>query len=940
MEDQRNNGTPQAESNEPGPAVQVEIAIIADDGTISIPKSQAQLTLVEVADIDLLLSFADGSFVIIPGGALDATSGQPPIIVFLDDIQSASLQPENPKILTLNELFQQAEIVDIARKGVLRVASSRLIGTDADEEFDVNNPDDSENGDSSPSQSSAPPQRVTSASPMVDFNQSSEPSGDGAGRGGNVPNLPPIEVEEQENVPDQVVPRPVVYEDALEIENVSDAILVIDRNITDDDIINIAEQNSTIPITGRVYGDADTGDLVTLTVNDKVYSAPINPVDYIDEETGQVDTILSFSIDVPGADLVADSDSSIDGSLTTIRETVFDQEDYRVDVSPPKPTIDLDQITEDNRINLQESGEPIAITGKVGGDALSGDTVTLTINGQEYTGLVGEDFLFSIEVPGSALITDEDQTVEASIVTADDTAGNPSEVGTDSKTYLVDVEAPVVAAEQTLSYEENQSPGDVIAAVAVSDNVGVEGFRFTDSGTSESLDGFYTITENGQILLTETGSRGAHNDFEDEPNSFDYSIEAVDAAGNWSAAETITLRVTNLDEQAPVVASDQSFIYDQALTSGSVVATVAAEDDVGVTNFRFAETGNNLSANGQFRIAPNGQISLVSGGGGAGGTYDLRIEAGDAAGNWSTPEQVELKVIAIQEIDATPPVIPEGQILSYAENQTANNAVGTVAASDAVGVTSFKFSATGNDLSEDGFFRVESSGRVFITEEGIAAGVAQNDFETGENSFAYSFQAGDAAGNWSAAVAVILDVSDVDESSNTPTVTLVNDTGIDAADRITSDGSWTVGNLESGATVEYSLDSTDGTDGTWSTTLPTIGADDTYSFYVRQVDDAGNMSPGTAFSFTLDTQTTAPIVALLNDTGPDATDGVTSDGRLDVTGVEAGGLVEYSLDGGSNWSSSFTPVSGLNDVTVRVTDVAGNTSSTPFIFTFDKTAPS
>ena len=72
---------------------------------------------------------------------------------------------------------------------------------------------------------------------------------------------------------------------------------------------------------------------------------------------------------------------------------------------------------------------------------------------------------------------------------------------------------------------------------------------------------------------------------------------------------------------------------------------------------------------------------------------------------------------------------------------------------------------------------------------------------------------------------------------------------------------------------------------------------------------------------------------MANDTGL-AGDLVTSDGTLNVTGVEAGATVEYSLDG-TNWSDSFTPVDGVNNVTVRVTDVAGNTNSTNFSFTFD-----
>ncbi|MCR9140477.1 MAG: hypothetical protein NXI27_31295, partial [Alphaproteobacteria bacterium] len=54
-----------------------------------------------------------------------------------------------------------------------------------------------------------------------------------------------------------------------------------------------------------------------------------------------------------------------------------------------------------------------------------------------------------------------------------------------------------------------------------------------------------------------------------------------------------------------------------------------------------------------------------------------------------------------------------------------------------------------------------------ITAAGVAAGVAQNDFETGPNSFTYAIQAGDAAGNWSSAIDVTLNVTETRSSNLT-----------------------------------------------------------------------------------------------------------------------------------------------------------------------------
>jgi hypothetical protein len=62
---------------------------------------------------------------------------------------------------------------------------------------------------------------------------------------------------------------------------------------------------------------------------------------------------------------------------------------------------------------------------------------------------------------------------------------------------------------------------------------------------------------------------------------------------------------------------------------------------------------------------------------------------------------------------------------------------------------------------------------------------------------------------------------------------------------------------------------------------------------------------------------------------------------LSVSDNEANALVEYSTNGGTVWTSSFTAATGANSVQVRQTDVAGNVSSasTAYTFTLDAAAP-
>jgi hypothetical protein len=91
----------------------------------------------------------------------------------------------------------------------------------------------------------------------------------------------------------------------------------------------------------------------------------------------------------------------------------------------------------------------------------------------------------------------------------------------------------------------------------------------------------------------------------------------------------------------------------------------------------------------------------------------------------------------------------------------------------------------------------------------------------------------------------------------------------------------------------------------------------------------------TVQSFIIDsTAAAAPSLALANDTGVSSNDGVSNDGTINVTGLEAGASWQYSTDGGRNWiggtGSSFVLASGTyaaGIILVRQIDTAGNTSA-------------
>jgi VCBS repeat-containing protein len=105
----------------------------------------------------------------------------------------------------------------------------------------------------------------------------------------------------------------------------------------------------------------------------------------------------------------------------------------------------------------------------------------------------------------------------------------------------------------------------------------------------------------------------------------------------------------------------------------------------------------------------------------------------------------------------------------------------------------------------------------------------------------------------------------------------------------------------------------------------------------------------------LKVDTSAPVTptfALTSDTGSNASDGITSNGSVTVSGVEANGTWQYSTDGGTTWSASqsvgtttFTLASATyaaNAVQVRSFDAGGMVSTAAQnsgVIVIDSTAP-
>jgi hypothetical protein len=111
-----------------------------------------------------------------------------------------------------------------------------------------------------------------------------------------------------------------------------------------------------------------------------------------------------------------------------------------------------------------------------------------------------------------------------------------------------------------------------------------------------------------------------------------------------------------------------------------------------------------------------------------------------------------------------------------------------------------------------------------------------------------------------------------------------------------------------------------------------------HTLNVRAVDASGNMGEASSFSLMVDSMApTGGTLTLAADTGGSPSDGITSNGQINVTGLEGGTTTwEYSTDSGTTWTpgtgTSFTLAQGIyaaNAVQVRQTDAAGFVQVTP-----------
>ncbi|MDP8568179.1 Ig-like domain-containing protein, partial [Methylophilus aquaticus] len=237
------------------------------------------------------------------------------------------------------------------------------------------------------------------------------------------------------------------------------ATIALDANFGGDGIINIAESQPGVnqPVTGTVGGEAKLGDPVIVTINGKEYATTV---------VTRADGKLGFSVSVPGSELVADSDKTIDAKVTTTDTSgnvgvATTQLTYVVDVTAPiKPTID--NIFDDFGTltgNVPSGGVADDATPTLTGKAEAGSTVTIFDGATKVgTAVADKDGKWTF-TPA----TDINKGLHNYTVTATDNAGNTS-VPSDSYAYTLNQSPIFTTLNGTVEVSEDGLPGGLIDA--------------------------------------------------------------------------------------------------------------------------------------------------------------------------------------------------------------------------------------------------------------------------------------------------------------------------------------------------------------------------------------------------------------------------------------------------------------------------------------------
>ncbi|MGL5388968.1 MAG: Ig-like domain-containing protein [Serratia sp. (in: enterobacteria)] len=696
-----------------------------------------------------------------------------------------------------------------------------------------------------------------------------------------------------------------------------------------DGFLNQAEATTAQVLSGST-GIPGAGQSVIVSLGGKTYSAT-------------VDGNGNWSVSIPSADLqnlpagsntisVAATDSagnSVSGSVTA-----------QVDLVPP--TLAVKPFAGDDKVNALESLSDQVVSGTAS-IADAGRTVTVTLNGKSYTGVVANDGTWSATIPSADLQAIGDGSYPLT-TTLSDAAGNSTTV-----THTVTVDANPLDL-PTLSI-------GVFAGNDIIDGAEVK--------TSQTLGGTTTHVEAGQ-LVTITLNGKTYTATVQADGTWSTSVPAADLGQLAQGNSTISVSVS--DTSGNPATATHNVVVNTAL-SGIAIDVIAGDDKLNLAESLLPLTINgsslNLATGATVTVTLNGKtytgITLADGSWSvlvppadlallADGSINLSVSAVDQAGN-PVSSSHSLGVFIHNLPDATLNTPFGDGILNGTEAgqpQTITGSTGTTTPGQTVTVTLGDKTYTGT---------VDGSGNWSVT-------VPVGDLQAlPDGTPPLNVVVTDPAGNSNTLNGTVV----VDKIAPTLTIGVIaGDDVLNSAEVLLNQTvSGTASTVDAGRTVTLTLNGKTYTaivqpDGSWSTSLPTADltalADGSYNLVATLTDSAGNSSSVTHAIGVDASALNAPVLTIGTFAGNNIIDGAEVQATQTLSGsslrVEAGQIVTLTLNGKTytatvqadgSWSTNVPAAdlalltNGSLTITAEVTDKAGNPASSTHDVTVDLT---
>ncbi|MDU7868295.1 MAG: Ig-like domain-containing protein, partial [Pantoea sp.] len=455
------------------------------------------------------------------------------------------------------------------------------------------------------------------------------------------------------DLPEQTVGYTVTVQDAAGNTASTDGSVVVDRTppvltldaVAGDDIINIAESTAPVILSGS--SDAGEGQLVTLTLNNQIWTTTVN---------GEG----NWSLTLP-AGALTDIPAGLYTVTVTVRDTAGNPvtETREINLATASLSVSIDTPFGDGYLSRNEADSSQTLSGTTGLLG-AGQTVSVTLGGESYSAVVDAQGNWTVTLTPAQLQTLSDgiNTLEVNV---SDAAGNS---GSLASSVTVDFTPPAlnvnaIGGDNTINSLELLQDVAVSGTASVADagQIVTVSFQNVDYQTQVLSDGSWQVTLPASVLQGLTDG------------SYPVGVSLTDAAGNQtSISQTLT--------------RDADSATLPTLTIGPVS---------GDNYLNQAEAGQDLTVSGTSTNLAEGQVVTVtlnnidySGTVAAGGGWTVTVPAADIA---TLPDGEQALVVVSADVAGNPASSSTSLVVVASDQAQPTLSVNVVAGDDVINAT-------------------------------------------------------------------------------------------------------------------------------------------------------------------------------------------------------------------------------------------------------------